>query len=364
MPGAEPQGLRILFVCDWFLKVVVQQALALRAAGARPAILCREHAHEFAGSQAERRRLLGAACSAGIPVFTVEGRIRSPRAVRSLLRARRAISRWRPALVHVHDNGDPRLLWLAYRHPRVLTIHDPIDHPGAPAASLLCRAARAAWWHGAARIIVHGNELVGELPSGSMRARAVAVPLTPPAAVSDKAVVIPKLPTILFFGRMERYKGIPTLLAAMERVWRDRPDLRLLMAGDGPERPVSALRPGVVEVRGGYIPEVELDALFAEATVTVLPYDQASQSAVGLLSIARGIPVVVTDVGALGGLATDEAHVAPPGDPVRLAQAILAAIDHDMKIRERTLEMARAAFGPQATARALLAVYASLGVSP
>src|SRR6266516_5196480 len=47
------------------------------------------------------------------------------------LEIRRALSRWQPQVVHVHENHDPRLLALASGYPTVFTVYDPVDHLGA-----------------------------------------------------------------------------------------------------------------------------------------------------------------------------------------------------------------------------------------
>lgn len=52
-----------------------------------------------------------------------------------------------------------------------------------------------------------------------------------------------------------------------------------------------------------YMSEREIDTLLAEASLVALPYTQASQSGVGALAVAAGVPVVASDLGALPELA-------------------------------------------------------------
>jgi hypothetical protein len=56
------------------------------------------------------------------------------------LEIRRALSRWQPQVVHVHENHSPRLLALASGYPTVFTVHDPVNDLGADPP----RAPRAA----------------------------------------------------------------------------------------------------------------------------------------------------------------------------------------------------------------------------
>jgi glycosyltransferase involved in cell wall biosynthesis len=89
----------------------------------------------------------------------------------------------------------------------------------------------------------------------------------------------------------------------------------------------------------------------------VLPYDQASQSGVGLLAMGRGIPSIVTRVGALPELAVDDSLVVPPHDPAALASAILGHLDHGEVLRRRVLEHARRNFSWEVAAEHSLRVY-------
>jgi glycosyltransferase involved in cell wall biosynthesis len=149
---------------------------------------------------------------------------------------------------------------------------------------------------------------------------------------------------VLFFGRLQRYKGLDVLVTAMQDVWASRPEVRLLVLGDGPEArrlPDDAR----VEASIGYVPEAAADTAFRRASLVVLPYVQASQSGVGMLALARGVPTVVTSVGSLPELALSSAFVVPPADPAALARAILAQLDHGPDVRRAVLRRARDEFG-------------------
>ena len=86
-----------------------------------------------------------------------------------------------------------------------------------------------------------------------------------------------------------------------------------------------------------YISEDEVGPLLAEASLVTLPYTQASQSGVGLLAIAEGVPVVVSDLGALPELAYDRTFVAAPGDAGALAETIVRHLDDGADVREAVL---------------------------
>jgi glycosyltransferase involved in cell wall biosynthesis len=78
------------------------------------------------------------------------------------------------------------------------------------------------------------------------------------------------------------------------------------------------------------------------------------------LSLAHGVPVVVTSVGALPELAMGGDGVVPPGDAEALARALIVALSHDEGHRVRVLEFARAKFDWTTVAEAYGALYERL----
>jgi glycosyltransferase involved in cell wall biosynthesis len=173
-------------------------------------------------------------------------------------------------------------------------------------------------------------------------------PLPPP---SDQAV--------LLFGRLEPYKGVPVLLEAMKIVWNDRPGVKLLVSGKGPESRWLEPDPRI-EASIGYVPEAMLESLFGRASLVVLPYTEASQSGVGLRALGRGVPVVVTDVGSLPDLALDPTFVVRAGDPSSLAAGLLRHLDHGPELRNRVLRFVRDYFSWDVVARETLRTYESV----
>ena len=90
-----------------------------------------------------------------------------------------------------------------------------------------------------------------------------------------------------------------------------------------------------------YIPENEVDGLLAGASLVVLPYTQASQSGVGPLAIAAGVPVVVSDLGALPELAYDPSFVFEAGNPRALADTISGISTTEPEVRRAVLRHAQ-----------------------
>jgi len=346
--------MRILIVCDFLFKYGAEQARSLAHAGQDVAMLVRAHALEFGGSMDERRRVLEDLRVDGVRQYVIPGRIRSPSAAPAMVTVRRRLRTWQPHIVHVHENHDPRLLAITRGFRTVFTVHDPVEHLGARAFTRRDAWVANQWLRRAQRIVVHAEPLADELGAIVGPARIAVIPHgTWPL---DQPLSVPAAPTVLLFGRLEQYKGVDVLVAAMHAVWRERPDVRLVVAGEGPAAEVVPQDPRVTLI-ARYIRESEVQPLLSEASLVALPYTQASQSGVGALAIAAGVPVVVTDVGALRDLTYDPTFVARAADPPALAAAILRNLDHDAGVRAAVIEHARARFSWEHTAELSLELY-------
>ncbi len=154
----------------------------------------------------------------------------------------------------------------------------------------------------------------------------------PQAEARERFGLKPDAPVLLFFGFIRRYKGLHVLLQSMGRVVRERPDVRLIVAGEfyEDEAPYRALirehRLGDhVLLQNTYIPDEEVPLYFSAADVVVQPYVSATQSGVAQIAFHFEKPLIVTDVGGLAEIVPHEraGFVVPPDDPERLAEAIL-----------------------------------------
>ncbi len=105
---------------------------------------------------------------------------------------------------------------------------------------------------------------------------------------------------LLFFGRIDKYKGISNLLKAYCNVSDEA--LPLVIAGGGQftEEEKSLIgNCGNLTVINRYITDEEMKWLLHHMTAAVLPYIEATQSGVIPLSYLFGKPVLVSDVAGL-----------------------------------------------------------------
>jgi D-inositol-3-phosphate glycosyltransferase len=136
---------------------------------------------------------------------------------------------------------------------------------------------------------------------------------------------------VLFVGRISAYKGIADLIDAFEIARRDRPRLRLLIAGDPEDsfQPYQAqierlgLSP-LTQVHPRFVSEEFKSTLYAAADLAMLPHREASQSGMGLEALAAGKPIVATQVGGLMDLVVEDVngYGVPVSDPTAMAGAL------------------------------------------
>jgi glycosyltransferase involved in cell wall biosynthesis len=320
---------RVLLGCDWFVRYSAGLASGLAAGGAGVTLLTRTHDGEFGSVPGAMRAHVADRLGPEAPHLRLPGRVRDPRALVEVARVRRAVARLAPDVVHLQDSvvNDPRLLVAARarRGRYALTVHDLERHPGDPA---LGRGRQVAWRAcigGAGLLFVHAEPLCERLLAEHRpRAPVVVVPL---GVEAPRVHALPAHPALLLFGRMSSYKGLDTLLDAMPLIWARAPGARLTIAGEGEIEHRPELADPRVAVRNEFVPDAELPGLFAGATLVVLPYHEASQSAVVATAKRFGRGLVVTDVGGLADAARDgAARVVPPADPRALADAVLEVL--------------------------------------
>jgi glycosyltransferase involved in cell wall biosynthesis len=146
-------------------------------------------------------------------------------------------------------------------------------------------------------------------------------------------------PVIGYAGRLVPKKGVDTLLIALATLRERLPDARLVIAGDGPERPrleriAHTLGVGSAVDFLGHLDAVGLEHAMAPAWVQAVP--SRWEEPFGLVAaeaMMRGTAVVASEAGGLTEQVVEgeTGYLVPPGDALSLADAlapILADRDH------------------------------------
>lgn len=168
------------------------------------------------------------------------------------------------------------------------------------------------------------------------------------ARYSPDATVPPEpVPTILYMGRLKRYKRIDLILRAVARLKARMPGLRFLVAGKGDrENDLRSLahRLGLGQtVRFlGYVDEDEKIRLFRSSWVHVLTSPKEGWGISALEAAACGTPTVASDSPGLRDAVQHEKTgiLVPHGDVDRLAAALEAVLSSDA-VRMRMGQEAR-----------------------
>jgi glycosyltransferase involved in cell wall biosynthesis len=184
----------------------------------------------------------------------------------------------------------------------LLTVHDATRHPGedqgwrrwllrrdidaSDAALVLTRSVGASlqanYHYPVDRIFL---SMLGHFGDGNAEVGARSLPQDRPAR-------------LLFFGRILHYKGLDLMLEALPLLRREFPNLGLEVWGTGDIAPYQAALDAVGDVRveNRWIEEAEIPGIFASTDLAVLPYREASQSAVVATAFAAGMPCVATPI--------------------------------------------------------------------
>lgn len=104
-----------------------------------------------------------------------------------------------------------------------------------------------------------------------------------------------------FLGRLGKYKGLNVLNDAIGILHKRGVNVSAWVYGAGPEASLASSAGGAnLNWSVGWIDDDKIPGILDSFDVLVLPYIEASQSGVIAYALARGLPIVVTPVGALG----------------------------------------------------------------
>jgi glycosyltransferase involved in cell wall biosynthesis len=176
---------------------------------------------------------------------------------------------------------------------------------------------------------------------------------------------------VLYLSRIDRKKNIEGLLSAFAIVARDRPDVILQIAGDGPAEYVAVLKAQAtslsIERRVEWLGHIEGDAkaaAFAAADVFVLPSYSENFGIAAVEAMLAGLPCILGEgVGIAGEVRAAAAGCLVAPEPHAIAVALAQLLDDGEereRMGQRALTFARREYSTATMAQRLMALYASL----
>jgi glycosyltransferase involved in cell wall biosynthesis len=285
------------------------------------------------------------------------------------------IRRIQPDVIHFQSG----VLWelsmarLFPRLPVVTTLHDVVNHPSHTrtvltpqwfindairvADAVVVHAPRLKSFLEQDRKHILGHRPVHAIPMGIMSRYGTGL-----------APVKPRAANVLLFGTIDSWKGVEVLVEAEPLIRRKIPHARTIIAGwcMNPPYYENLIRPDqAIERRFTRQTDEEVKELFHWADVLVLPYIEASQSAVLQTGMAFGIPMVVSRVGGLPDVIHDGENglVVEPGNAGQLADAVVKLLtDQELraKVIQKMAEERESIYNWEQIGNQLLGVYQSV----
>lgn len=150
---------------------------------------------------------------------------------------------------------------------------------------------------------------------------------------------LPNAPEIFYAGHLVAAKGVDYLIRAMHKVHAHIPEARLVLAGDGFEKPklIAMMKEMNLENHVeflGPLPFTEMPELFRRCTIFCNPTLAEAFGLSLLQAMATGKPIVASDVGGIPFFVEDgkSGHLVPSCDAEALADALIDLLSNPEKM--------------------------------
>lgn len=167
---------------------------------------------------------------------------------------------------------------------------------------LLFRSVSRRVWRDAAQVLALSDDL-RRLAWRTLPGRAIDVLPNGVDTMRFGPAATPAPFSLLFVGRLIKRKGVHHLIEAVARLAEENAGVRLVIAGDGPEK---MRLQALAEQRGlaasvdflGHVPQGRLAEVYRGASILVLPSESEALGNVVLEAMASGLAVITTRTGA------------------------------------------------------------------
>ena len=251
------------------------------------------------------------------------------------------INEYRPDIIHLQLGYSLiyiLLLPLLLRYPVVSTFHDVKLHKGeeSKVVNIIWHMLRKL----SKRIFVHGKYLKKQLNQeyGISLDKIHAIPIGEHNVAPLKRYSVNNYAEdsnlILFFGRIQKYKGLDYLIRAEPLITSEYSNAKIVIAGAGEDfskYDKMMINKKSFIVYNRRISDEDAAHLFKTCAMVILPYVEASKSGVIPVAYSFKKPVIVTDVGSLPEIVDDGVTglIVKPKNIDELAAAIKTLLKDD-----------------------------------
>lgn len=293
-----------------------------------------------------------------------------------LVHARHQLRPWRRSSEVIHAHG-LKAAWTAVgghpSRPLVVTVHNVVIDESAGRSAALRRRLERMVLRRADRVIAPTSSIAEGL-SGVVRPDRlrVIVPTSPAPVIRRAGIglrsgigVDDAAPLVVCVARLHPQKDLPTLLRGWSSVVAELPDARLVVVGEGPDRPgIESLCDRLAVSESVHLVGFDDHAVDWIATADVVAITSVWEAIPLVLAEAMslGVAVVSTDVGLARELLGDgtTGQVVAVGDDAGLALALLRLLTDEGARRAAgtaAAALAAARFDPATLADGVIGVY-------
>jgi glycogen(starch) synthase len=278
----------------------------------------------------------------GIPIyrFPILANLTDRAAVAGLMLVRRELAQLKrtfsPDLIHIQGFTPANVLShfttaSACPTPFVLTLINELSADGSSQEPLRQMLRSADWITAkAVAVLTQARQLVPEIiPFSSVIHNGLEEPHRVPESLPMQN------PVLLCLGRLVRQKGFDIALKAFATITRRFPNIRMIIAGDGPDRTPLERQAAELGLRQfidfiGWVGPDQVPGLINTATLVLMPSRWEGLPSVALQASMMARPVVATTVGGLPEVVIHRQTgvTVRPEDQAALAEAIVFLLEH------------------------------------
>lgn len=262
-----------------------------------------------------------------------------------LLKMKNFISEINPDVIYVFTHHASSLLIppIINKYKVIYQVHDPAPHLGVGRLNAYIIKKQLTVYSKIADKLVVAGEAVKQQVLMNCNVDADKIRVIPFAVldnyINDDVIASDEKIDLLFFGRIEQYKGLDTLFEALS-LMKNKPVTYVAGKGD-----VKAVFPSIKTIPDnvkllGFVEDERLISYIKAAKVVVLPYHEATGTMTVCQVFYYGRPVIASNVGVLPEYVQDAGAIFEHGNAKKLADTIEKLLSNQDEL-ERMSERAK-----------------------